>query len=183
MLNSFFPAVTAFVGTKLDDIFLLMLFFSQCTARRQKTNVILGQYLGITVLVLISLLAASGLQLIPQGWLRLLGLLPTALGIRAWLQRSGEDAEVSSVKAGSVALVTIANGGDNLGVYIPLFSGFSFGQRMICAAVFALMTALWCFLGARLAGLPSLNRFLRKYRTVIVPVVLILLGLYILSGI
>lgn len=182
MTESLGTAAAAFVGTNLDDIFMLMLFFARCTVRRQKMHVVLGQYLGIGTLVLVSLLASAGLRVVPQEYLRLLGLLPIFLGIRAWMQRGGDGADVSGGNAWNVALVTIANGGDNLGVYIPLFTGFSAVQTVVCVTVFAGMTALWCFLGAKLAELPGLRRFLENYRSAIVPLVLTALGVYILLG-
>ena len=80
----------------------------------------------------------------------------------------------------SVALITIANGADNIGVYTPLFASFSAGQMMILYTVFAFMIALWCILAKRISDLPILNRFLIRYKHVLVPMVLVLLGVYIL---
>src|SRR5918993_4257020 len=45
----------------------------------------------------------------------------------------------------SVAAVTFSNGGDNIGVYVPLFSKYnSVSQITTLAAVFIAMTAVWC---------------------------------------
>lgn len=190
MFNALLTAVVAFVSTNLDDIFVLMLFFVQCSTVRQKLDVLAGQYLGIGVLVLISLLGAAGLQFVPQDYVRLLGLVPIALGMREWLAYRNhgdnpdedETAPSGKFRAGNVMLVAIANGADNIGVYIPLFTGFSSAQTVLFVIVFAVMTALWCFLGAKLADLPALKRFLQKYKPALVPVVYIALGLYILIG-
>ena len=76
--------------------------------------------------------------------------------------------------------MTIAGGGDNIGVYVPLFAGFDWRQMIVMAIVFACMTAIWCALGKRLAALPMLGEFLRKYKKVIIPVVYISLGVYII---
>jgi cadmium resistance protein CadD (predicted permease) len=43
-----------------------------------------------------------------------------------------------------MALVTMANGGDNLGIYIPAFAVHSGHEIAVIAVVFAAMTALWC---------------------------------------
>ena len=77
-------------------------------------------------------------------------------------------------------LVTIANGADNLGVYIPLFSGFVPWQLLAAVCVFAIMTGLSCLLAAKLSRIAVLARFLKRWRKVIIPVVYILLGLYII---
>ena len=79
-----------------------------------------------------------------------------------------------------MALITIANGADNIGVYIPLFAGFSLWQMGTALSVFSLMTGLWCLLSIRLSDLPVLQKLLRKYKPVLIPAVYILLGLYIL---
>ena len=78
--------------------------------------------------------------------------------------------------------MTIANGGDNLGVYIPLFAS---DPRMtpLCAAIFAGMTALWCGLGYWLVHHRSLGEPIRRDGHRISPFILIGLGLYILLGV
>ena len=44
--------ISAFVATNIDDLFILMLFFS--SPNFQKGQVVIGQYLGIGMLVIIS---------------------------------------------------------------------------------------------------------------------------------
>ena len=81
----------------------------------------------------------------------------------------------------AVAGVTVANGGDNLGVYIPLFAGVP-RLMPLYAAVFAAMTALWCFAAYRIVQNRVIGTQLRRYGHVTLPTVLIALGLWILSG-
>jgi len=80
-----------------------------------------------------------------------------------------------------VAGVTLASGGDNLAVYIPLFAT---APRAIVTygAVFAVMTVVWCGLGFLVVNNPLFGRRIRRHGHVLMPVVLILLGLTILSG-
>lgn len=78
----------------------------------------------------------------------------------------------------AVAAVTIANGGDNLGVYIPLFASTPSGITLY-AGVFAAMTAIWCALGYFLVKYS--RSVIRRYGHVALPFVLIILGLYILG--
>jgi cadmium resistance protein CadD (predicted permease) len=84
-----------------------------------------GQYLGFTALVALSLAGAEALRAVPAQWAGLLSLIPVALGIRGLWQLRGPDGEPDpSIRADStitVALVTIANVGDNVSVYVPLF--------------------------------------------------------------
>lgn len=182
-------ALISFISTNLDDIFVLTLFFAQEDRPRGRVYITLGQYLGIGILAAVSLLGAGVLRAVPDRWLGLLGLVPIALGVKAWLDhRKGQDeeeeAELSAAGAGKilqVALVTIANGGDNIGVYLPLFAGCTGGELALTLGVFALMVWVWCFLARRLAALPVLKENIQKYKHIVIPVVFIALGLYIMA--
>ena len=77
---------------------------------------------------------------------------------------------------------TLANGGDNLGVYIPLFASAP-ETIPLYGVVFALMTGLWCFVGYLLANNRVVGEHVRRYGHAVLPFVLITLGLWILSGV
>lgn len=177
MPSSIITAVISFIGTNIDDIFILTLFFAECKG----LSVVLGQYLGMSVLVGVSLLGALGLSFIPEEYIHWLGIVPILLGVKAIFDRD-EDESKSGTGVFGIALITIANGADNIGVYIPLFAGYSLPEVLSAVAIFAAMTALWCLLGKKLSDLPMLRAFLQKYKRVIVPVVFIALGVYILLG-
>jgi cadmium resistance protein CadD (predicted permease) len=81
----------------------------------------------------------------------------------------------------AVASVTIANGGDNLGVYIPLFAS-QMSAVPLYVAVFAVMTAVWCALGYALVSNRWIGERASRLASRLLPFVLIGLGLYILSG-
>lgn len=176
----------AFISTNIDDLFINMFFFAQYRTKEAARRIAAGKYLGMGALTAVSLLGAYGLQMLPGKWLALLGLIPIGLGIREILSnlRGQNEAEEPSSAAGtlwlSMALITIANGADNIGVYLPLFAGFSFWQMGIALLVFACMTGIWCFLGKQLTSLPVLQKLLSEYKTILIPLVYILLGLYIL---
>src|SRR5262247_3174449 len=121
-LKSLVIGIVSFVGTNIDDIFVLTLFFSQ--ARVDRWRVIAGQYLGFLALVAISLIGYFARLIIPPAWIGLLGLVPIALGVRAFIKRDefGTRQIKSSSGVLSVAAVTFANGGDNIGIYMPLFA-------------------------------------------------------------
>lgn len=183
MLTTVVTAAAAFAATNIDDLFVLMLLFGQAgrTAGRQK--IVLGQYLGIACLTAVSLAGALGLGRLPARYLRLLGLVPVALGIRAWLKRGDtEEAKGGALSVPAVAALTVANGGDNIGVYLPLFAQMNGGEKAVTLVVFALLCGLWCTVGARLASLPAVARAITRHKSWLVPAVLILLGLFILLG-
>ena len=177
----------SFISTNIDDIFMLMLFFAQCHTLCTKAKVAAGQYLGIGVLTALSLLGAYGLRILPQQYIGLLGLLPLVLGAKALLASSPDEASLqtegntsSAPILLSVALVTIAGGGDNIGVYIPLLAGLSPTEQICSLVVFAISTGLWCLLADLLSRLPVVQNIIHRYKHILIPIVLIGLGLYIL---
>ena len=146
--------IAAFAATNIDDIFVLMMFFSSLTFPVRQ--VILGQYLGIGLLVAISVLGSLITLVVPTYIIGLLGIVPIAIGIKNLLElknkyKSPPRQIVTDKKSKSylsflaVAAVTCSNGGDNIGVYTPLFSKYNaVSQITALAAVFMVMTAVWC---------------------------------------
>jgi cadmium resistance protein CadD (predicted permease) len=171
----------AFVSTNIDDILLLAVFFSE--RGRRIMSIVLGQFLGIGALVAASVLAALAAVAIPDAWIPLLGLVPCALGVkRLFLADDGDsDEPPRGMSALSVAAVTAANGGDNLGVYIPMFAS----QPDVVptyVAVFGIGTGVWCALGYWAVSHRTAGAALARYGHRILPWALIAIGLHVLSG-
>ncbi|HKP76139.1 MAG TPA: cadmium resistance transporter [Longimicrobiaceae bacterium] len=189
-------AVVVFASTNVDDVFLLAAFFADRHLRAH--SVVLGQFLGIGALVAASAAAAWASLAVPDGYPAMLGAVPLALGIRKlWgLRRAGGEADLDDVNLReeeraehrtysqvlAVAGVTVANGGDNLGVYIPLFARDPYLVPLY-SLVFAMMTALWCFAAYRLVQNRMVGVRLRRYGHVALPIVLIALGVWLLTGV
>ena len=74
--------ISAFVATNIDDIFVLMLFFSNPKFRMRQ--VVIGQYLGIGLLVVISTIGSLIALVVPQYIIGLLGLIPISIGSSDW---------------------------------------------------------------------------------------------------
>jgi cadmium resistance protein CadD (predicted permease) len=117
-------AIATFGLTNIDDLLILSVYFA--SDRHKIRSVVAGQYLGIAALILISLSGTAAGHFFEIHWVSLLGLLPVLLGIRGLIKRNEAEEELplhkTKVQFLSVALVTIANGGDNIGVYAPLFA-------------------------------------------------------------
>ena len=187
-------AVIVFASTNVDDLFVLAAWWSNPQFR--PSAIIGGQFLGIGALVAVSTVAAVAAMSVPAGYTALLGVVPVALGVQQLcaMRRRGQTtatdangipppANSSAASAvATVATVTIANGGDNLGVYIPLFAST---PRAIpaYAAVFAAMTCLWCLASYLLVNNRILGEPARRYGRLTLPFVLIGLGFWILSGV
>jgi cadmium resistance transport/sequestration family protein len=182
LVRTVLTAVAAFASTNIDDIFVLMLFYSQVNTTFRRRHVVIGQYLGFLALVAISALGYFGTLIIPREWIGFLGLLPIALGIRGLVRRDQEDepAAPASGRTLAVASVTFANGGDNIGIYVPLFARGSVLDLAVTIGVFLLLVAVWCYLAAVLARHPAVAKVLDRYGHRIVPFVLVGLGIFIL---
>lgn len=79
-------------------------------------------------------------------------------------------------------MVTIANGGDNIAVYVPLFARRSILELATMGATFFVLVAVWCSAAWRVRTLPLVARVLDRWGHVLAPIVLIGLGVYILAN-
>ena len=151
----------------------------------------LGQYLGIAALFSVSVAASLLSLIIPRAFVGLLGLVPILIGLKKLFDlyrkrdRTEEDLEQHSDAGGNgrsatVAVVTMANGGDNIGIYTPSFAIRSANEIAVIALIFAVMTALWCFLAHAMVNHPKLGSPIRRYGHRMAPVVLVALGVLIL---
>lgn len=179
MIASLFTSIVAYISTNIDDIFVLMILLAQA-AKGAKGRLIAGHFLGVGILTVASMLGAFGLQNLPLKYVGILGLVPIGLGIKAWLDRNDEEVEAKAVGLLSMAMITLGNGADNIGVYIPLFTGFSRTERIGAVIVFVCLTALWVFLANTLAEFPKVKSVIEKYKAIAIPVVFIALGVFII---
>lgn len=198
LATSLSTGFTAFTATNLDDILILLLFFSQVDAVFRRRHIVTGQYLGFSLLVIASLSGFFGSLFIPRPWIGLLGILPIAIGLNRLLSQETEEAEETgtaleaetqqpswimsllSPQTYSVAAVTFANGGDNIGIYVPLFASSSWESLLIILAVFFTLVGVWCYLADQLTQVPAIADMLTRYGNHLVPFVLIGLGILIL---
>ena len=180
-------AVVLFTATNIDDLVVLTVLnaSSQAGGLPKRWQIWAGQYAGIAILVAVSLAAGRGLTLIPEHWIWVLGLLPLGLGlwklaaaIRA--RHSGEQASSAAARGlTGVTGLTIANGGDNLAAYTPVFATITAGAAAVTVAVFAAGVTVWCLAGAWLVSHHRITEALHRWGHWIIPAVYILIGLYI----
>lgn len=176
-------AALVFAATNIDDIVVLTVLFvaARGTGRPRRRHIVAGQYLGIGALVTAAVVAAAGLLVVPDPWTGLLGLLPIGLGVRALLARSDSDqppAVVGSLLG--VAGVTIANGADNIAVYVPVFRSLDPPTGLVYLLVFAALVAVWCGAAALLGGHPRVVALVGRVGHWLVPVIFVGIGVVIL---
>ncbi|MDG7616301.1 CadD family cadmium resistance transporter [Streptococcus pneumoniae] len=192
MGQTIISAIGVHISTSIDYLIILIILFAQLSQNKQKWHIYAGQYLGTGLLVGASLVAAYVVNFVPEEWMvGLLGLIPIYLGIRFAIV--GEDAEeeeeeiierLEQSKANqlfwTVTLLTIASGGDNLGIYIPYFASLDWSQTLVALLVFVIGIIIFCEISRVLSSIPLIFETIEKYERIIVPLVFILLGLYIM---
>ncbi|MFA9517302.1 cadmium resistance transporter [Halopenitus sp. H-Gu1] len=180
--------------TNLDDILVLTVFFTRVDGSLRSWHVVSGQYVGFAVLLFVSVLGYLGAVRIPKELVGLLGLIPLAIGLRgavaAWRGQSDGDDVIPGIdhrteasgwqNVSVVASVTVANGGDNIAIYVPLFATRSAGQVSGILLVFGVLIAIWCGIGYLLADHPQTVRVIDRVGHVGIPLMFIGLGGYIL---
>ncbi|MEH2160805.1 MAG: cadmium resistance transporter [Nostoc sp.] len=196
-------AIIAFIATNIDDIIILLIFFSQVDVNFRPRHILLGQYLGFAAIIIASLPGFFGGLVVQREWIGLLGLLPIVIGIQQLLSRKEETATVQTVSSDfsqstptnpllafilsvlhpqtyKVAAVTIANGGDNISIYIPLFAGHNLTSLGVILSIFFIMVGIWCAIAYFLSRQATIANILSRYGQAVVPFVLIGLGLLIM---
>jgi cadmium resistance protein CadD (predicted permease) len=185
-------AVGVFIATNLDDIFILMSFFAMSGDR---IKLIFGQYLGFLILLCISLACYQFKFVLPMHYLAVLGLFPIIIGIKYfWNFRKNiftdgmleknfgptgtqrGDAIKGSNNILTMAMTTVANGGDNLAVYIPLFMTLDNFELSITLLTFMVMVGVWCVLAYKMVNNRIVGEKLKIYGHLIFPAVLIIIG-------
>ncbi|MCF2151119.1 cadmium resistance transporter [Desmonostoc muscorum LEGE 12446] len=184
-----------FIATNIDDIVILLLFFSQINSTFRPRHIVTGQFLGFTVLLILSLSGLFGGLVLSKNWIGLLGLLPIAIGISSLVNREEDSLEeispeteeyqgttisnLLSPQIYSVAAVTVANGSDNISVYVPLFASSNLESFAVTIVIFFLLLGIWCYAAYKLTNQKIIVDVLTRYGNNLVPFVLIILGSFI----
>ncbi|MBD2683242.1 MULTISPECIES: cadmium resistance transporter [Nostoc] len=184
-----------FIATNIDDIVILLLFFSQINSNFRPRHIVTGQFLGFTFLVILSLSGLFSGLVLSKSWIGLLGLLPIAIGISSLVNREEDSSEevlqeteeyqettitnLLSPQIYSVAAVTVANGSDNISVYVPLFASSSLESFVVTIIMFFILLGIWCYAAYKLTKQKIIADILTRYINHIVPFVLIALGAFI----
>lgn len=196
-----------FAATNVDDLLLLVVIFSDGRRSYRPTAILAGQILGFTLILVISLLGFWTGLVVPSSWMACLGLFPLALGVRQLIrllypQQGGHNDSasgyfghleldspqakpaLSSTSRGTIlkmASLTLANGSDNISVYLPLFGRLTAYELLITLPTFFVaLCGLW-LLAQWITTHRRFRRFLQFLGPRLSPVVLILLGFWLLK--
>ena len=199
-------AAAAFVGTNVDNTVVAMAIVAGAPLERAR-RIAVGQVIGFVVLVAVAAAAAAVLFEFSTAVVGLLGLVPLAIGVRGLvglIRRHPDGVSKGDVAAGpgtqqrararrrrpedravgrsltAAALVTIAAGGDNLAVYIPLFRVGGATNVGAIVAVFIVGEALvtWVILAG--GRHPKARGAMLRMGHVAVPILLCCVGILVL---
>lgn len=190
-METILTSLVAFVTTNIDDILILVFLFN--SPQLKPGNVVVGQFLGIGTLIAISFIGSFVGLIIDLKYVGLLGLVPIYIGVKsiiALIKKEDEKNMAPSVdmlidpsmalQVLSVSAITIANGGDNISIYIPLYATLETSGKITMTVIFFVMTAVWCFIARYLSNHPVVKESIVKYGDVVTSFVFVLLGIYIL---
>ena len=190
ILSSILQAIGLFIATNIDDIIVLSLFFARGAGQPGTTaRIAVGQYLGFAGILGAAVLVTLGADaFLPPAVIPYFGLIPLALGLwaagEAWRGDDDDDAKVAgkNVAVWTVAGVTFANGGDNIGVYVPVFLSVGPAAVVAYCIVFLALVAVLVVLAKFVATRPPIAEVLERWEHILFPIVLIGLGIAILVG-
>jgi cadmium resistance protein CadD (predicted permease) len=179
-------AIGAFMGTNIDDfVVLLLLILGMPLDKIRRWQIVTGQYLGFCALLVISACGALALRTVSENWVGLLGVVPLALGIRGFIQaaHSSDATSKTPIIASNitkVAIVTVANGGDNISVYVLLFRQLNMNDIAVTILVFLVSLGGLCMaalvIGQNVQIIPGIVRS-NKWLT---PTVFVTIGAFVL---
>ncbi|BAY44729.1 cadmium resistance transporter [Kalymmatonema gypsitolerans NIES-4073] len=204
LISTLVLGISTALATTFDDNLYLTAFFGKVNRSFRPKHIVLGEFVGFTALVLASLPGFFGGLLIPEAWIGLLGFLPITIGITQLMSREdgGEEVQTVSMNFTSdarshrrkkslwatlrdpqtyrVSAVTIANGGNNIGIYVPLFASSNLPSLGVILCVCYVSVGVWCCLSYFMTRNPLMAPLLTRYGRKIFPFVLIWLGFSIL---
>ncbi|MGG6295074.1 cadmium resistance transporter [Leptolyngbya sp. AN02str] len=199
-------AIATATATTFDDNIYLTLFFGRVNQTFRPRHIVVGEFVGFTALVGVSLVGFLGGLVVSHMWIGLLGFLPIAIGVNTLLSRDENDGEtiqdtspnlsrrcsypcrskatvwktICEPQTYRVAAVTIANGGNNIGIYIPLFASSTLPNLVLTLSVCYTAIGLWCLLSYSIVRRPAIAFIMARYVRKVVPFVLMWIGFSIL---
>ncbi|CAF1215840.1 unnamed protein product [Adineta ricciae] len=202
ILQLFSKVVITFLLTNIQDVVILMNFFLETSKKEsllRSEHVILGQYLGFSTLLILSLLGYTISYILPVKLFGFLGFVIIAFGLnglKTLIEQRRSGNELKSIenvilnenesfcedlkRIVKVSLVTIANGNDNISIYVPIFVQSTDWQIVAYGLGFLFMVGILCLFSYCFIHFPPIFQFARKYAQFISPFVFIALGIYIL---
>jgi cadmium resistance protein CadD (predicted permease) len=176
-------AIATYVGTTLDNLFMLVVLRASGVTMRYVAG---GFLLGSAAVLLVCAFGMSLSSVIPVHDVGLLGAVPLTLGTAGLFSAANGASHGAAFTAPSdllgIATAQVASSFDTIAAFLPLLVDTLPAYRIEIAGTFLLMTVLWILLAAVLARLPGVTAVIRPVQRFARPLVLVLIGLYVLAN-
>ncbi|KAK7178947.1 hypothetical protein DPSP01_010353 [Paraphaeosphaeria sporulosa] len=197
--NTIAKACSTFALTNIDDLFVLVTFFAlAATGKTTPLKITIGQYLGFTVIIAVSMIGFAAAMVLPPEPIGFLGWVPMMLGVWGVLgllfshkQEPDEDVGEETEQAeqtgkrdalkqiGSVAFVTMTNGGDNISTYTPLFAQAKGAEIAVYIVTYYILLGAWCLVAFLVMKQRHVVALAERYARWVIPWLYVGLGVYI----
>jgi len=186
-MAAFGLVASSFAATNIDNLALLVSWL--LTGRVRRKQILGGYLLGMLAVLMLAGAFGLGANLVPVRYVGYLGLIPIGLGLQGLyaLSRKSDEmdpasgAESPRVSPVSIAATQLANGVDTVLVVGPLLADSELGVDLIMIGGFVAMIFVWFGLARLLGSHAARLTVLERYGHWVAPIVLILVGLYILA--
>lgn len=184
-------AATAFIGTNLDNLLLLVAWHTHY--REHPSAVTAGYVAGMLLIGGICVIVGQLGELVPIAYLGLLGFIPVTLGVRALVRlvrdgaprhASGDaSADNTARSVFTVLLMTqLSHSADTIIAFSVLLADSNHLADQRIMPVFLAMVACFAWLARHALQHRGLSSFLGRYGGYATPFILILVGIYVISN-
>jgi len=179
----------AFIGTNLDNLVLLVTFYSRF--RQQPQTVTAGYISGMLLILIIFFIIGKGGDFVPVNYLGLFGFIPLTIGILGLIQLFRPQTDENPVQAATdlgqkalffaVLMTQLSNGTDTIITFAALLADSTDTFDYIIVPAFLVMVLLFSALARYSLRHRGLSHFLGRFGRYVTPFILMLVGWYILS--
>ncbi len=181
-------AAGTFAATNVDNLVLLVGWM--LGGRVPRYHIFMGYVVGMALLLAVTIGLGFSSNLMPVQYLGYLGIIPVLLGVKMlfdlWRKTNVDldDLQAPSPKSSIIAIAStqLANGVDTILVFSPLLADSSGGIDYVIVSSFTVMVAVWFGVARLLALHASRLKYVTLAGQWIAPVVMILVGIYILDN-
>jgi cadmium resistance transport/sequestration family protein len=181
--------IITFIATGIDEMLVLILLFAHARNQQQIRQVYIGQQIGMTFILMLVIIAISGISTFAGKWTGLLGILPIILGIMELMEDEDDDDDSPGILnkismfsnlSVRVAIIAIVGGAEELAIYVPYFTSLNWDEVILAIIIFIIMIPIWSAICHMVGSMKNIYQFVKRFQRIIIPVVFIGIGIKVL---